>query len=336
MRLLYLLLDVLIFILVILDQVAGSQGDSSPFYQNCLKTYRETCPESSKNDSSSNVVSLIFPSYEWPCEQECRYKCMWEQEAIRRQHNYHRVQYFGKWPFVRFAGVQEPMSTLFSLAHLFFHGRALLFRRHLVAPASLPPAYRVAVYFEMIFGTIAWCFSTVFHWRDNWVTERLDYNGVTLLMTSALLLVISRLTISLAPRRTHQVTTMAGILIGAFLIHHFYYMNFIHFDYGYNVKMNITIGIVQFLLWMVWVAQELNRKSAHESTRKVAWMALRQQIAITCTALFEINDFPPLWDHLDAHSLWHGFSIPLARYEYIIRRTDAEALSNLKKQTHVL
>ena len=50
--------------------------------------------------------------------------------------------------------------------------------------------------------------------------------------------------------------------------------------------------------------------------------------------MLELNDFPPLFDLLDAHALWHGLTIPLvyAWWSFLMDEAAAAAASRNAKQ----
>jgi hypothetical protein len=106
----------------------------------------------------------------WSCGDDCRYSCMWWVEEQRRADGAPPAKYFGKWPFVRVGGAQEVASTVFSVGNLVPHARALLLRRHVVAPAHLPAATLLRLF--SLVGVLTWSFSAAFHARDVWVRAR--------------------------------------------------------------------------------------------------------------------------------------------------------------------
>jgi len=71
-------------------------------------------------------------------------------------------QYYGKWPFWRFAGMQEPASVVFSIANLLMHVLGLDWLRRGVHPAHpMKPFYLTWAYLSIN----AWVWSAVFHTR---------------------------------------------------------------------------------------------------------------------------------------------------------------------------
>lgn len=116
----------------------------------------------------SQVLSLSFDSYIdatkfkenikqdvfneillWTCHDECIYHCMWRTTNAFVSRNWNVPQFFGKWPFKRFLGIQEPASVLFSFLNLMAHWRMIRkFRREV---RSDSPLY----YVWHIFGAVS-------------------------------------------------------------------------------------------------------------------------------------------------------------------------------------
>jgi hypothetical protein len=75
-------------------------------------------------------------------------------------------QYYGKWPFWRFAGIQEPASVMFSLLNFWSHfiGYKQV-RRRLSASHPMRPFYLL----WSILSMNAWFWSAIFHTRGVFV-----------------------------------------------------------------------------------------------------------------------------------------------------------------------
>lgn len=66
----------------------------------------------------------------WTCHDECIYHCMWRTTNAFISRNWNVPQFYGKWPFKRFLGIQEPASVFFSFLNLLAHWRMIRkFRR---------------------------------------------------------------------------------------------------------------------------------------------------------------------------------------------------------------
>lgn len=77
----------------------------------------------------------------WSCHDECAYRCMWRTTNAFIARQWDVPQFYGKWPFKRFFGIQEPASVLFSLLNLIVHWKMLRKFRKVVRSDS--PMYYV-------------------------------------------------------------------------------------------------------------------------------------------------------------------------------------------------
>ena len=135
----------------------ASAGDRSEFFQSCVPI----CLDHFKDNCG---IPLLFRLTRWTCTDECKYQCMLfiTDDAIKEQRPI--VQYYGKWPFVRYAGMQEPASVAFSVLNLIahVHGARIVSKR---VPKDHPmrPYYLTWSYISIN----AWFWSSVFHTRGS-------------------------------------------------------------------------------------------------------------------------------------------------------------------------
>ncbi|GFO36975.1 post-gpi attachment to proteins factor 3-like [Plakobranchus ocellatus] len=184
-------------------------------------------------------------------------------------------QFYGKWPFVRFAGVQEPASMVFSLLNALCHLSIVLYRSKV--PSSTPLYY---VWHGMaLVGVITWLCAAIFHTRETPLTEKLDYFSAFALV----LYNIFTLTCRVIGTDFKFPIALAALWLIICYCYHIYYLSFVLFDYGYNMMMNVSAGLLALLS-------------------------------------LELGDFPPLWWILDAHALWHAGTVPMTLlwYSFII------------------
>jgi len=161
-------------------------------------------------------------------------------------------------------------------------------------------------------GMVTWIFAAAFHARATYWTERLDYH-------SALALVLVQ-TIIVAMRAFHLRGFLPAAILSAVALAIFVplvvYMNTVLFDYGLNVKISIAIALIGIAIqsWLtgasVWDAWQ--GKVPWKAIR-YCWKGIASMILIAVlTAVFEVNDFPPLFMGVgDAHSFWHIFTVPV-------------------------
>lgn len=142
----------------------------------------------------------------WTCHDECNYHCMWRTTNIFVTREWSVPQFYGKWPFKRILGIQEPASVFFSFLNLMAHWRMIRkFRREVRNDSPMYYVWHVlsAVSIIGIFSTVfpfvfrffqwilfyviktisfytqicinGWICSIIFHTRDFPLTELLDY-----------------------------------------------------------------------------------------------------------------------------------------------------------------
>lgn len=136
--------------------VAASSGDRASDFQNCVSAcYGDQC-------HPWTTHSLALRLTRWTCTDDCKYKCMHmlTDSAVRVGSTIH--QYYGKWPFWRFLGMQEPASVAFSLWNMYYHIQAWRqLRSRIPSDHPMRPFYLTWA----IVCINAWLWSAVFHTR---------------------------------------------------------------------------------------------------------------------------------------------------------------------------
>ncbi|KAI9254011.1 Per1-like-domain-containing protein [Sporodiniella umbellata] len=145
-------------------------------------------------------------------------------------------------------------------------------------------------------GMNAWFWSTVFHTRDLPWTEKLDYFSAGLYILYGLFL---------------SVVRIFNVL--AYLLHVIYLTRLPRFDYGYNMLACLIVGGIQTSFWLV------------------CGMSV---ILVSLAMSLEVFDFPPWFGLLDAHSLWHAATIPLAPlfYHFLLKDAHVESSTGRKQE----
>lgn len=212
-------------------------------------------------------------------------------------------QYFGKWPFYRVFGIQEPASVVFSIGNGLVH---LYFFR--VLQKRVPPSYYLKPYMILytVIGMNAWFWSTVFHSRDVKFTELMDYFSAGLFVTYTFYFALLRVF-----HIRHHVQLLAFLFIALYGTH-VSYLTFVVFDYTYNMAANVLMGVCQIVTWVGWFLHQVVTKQV----RPYAHLAIIPGIGVVAALSLELFDFPPLWRVIDAHSLWHFSTIPLSMIWY--------------------
>jgi hypothetical protein len=244
----------------------------------------------------------------WDCPAECDYTCqhiITTTRLARDPPHLQPVQQFhGKWPFYRFAGMQEPFSVVFSLFNYLAHAWGMAQLR-----AHIPASYTLRKYY-LCFGYVglaSWTFSMIFHTRDFALTEKLDYFAAGANVLYGLYYApirVFRLDRA-EPRKTSalRVWTLLCALLYAM---HVAYLSLWKWDYTYNMAANVVVGIIANILWSGFSYvqyRRIGRTWAVWPGMCVAWIIVAMSM--------ELLDFPPWKGMLDAHSLWHlGTVVP--------------------------
>ena len=142
----------------LIPTVLSSSGDRADDFQSCVSL----CQTRTCNSLSSPPLSLALRLTRWTCIDDCKYQCMHLITDRAIQHGWPVQQYYGKWPFWRFAGIQEPASVLFSIFNFIGHFRGL--RK---IQTRVPESHPMKKYYIVFaFASMnAWVWSSVFHTR---------------------------------------------------------------------------------------------------------------------------------------------------------------------------
>ncbi|EIN07949.1 Per1-like protein [Punctularia strigosozonata HHB-11173 SS5] len=323
-------------VLLLLPSLAwASSGDRSKEYHDCNGACQsKLCIE------GATPLSLPLRLTRWTCVDECKYSCMHQltDDAIA---NHRPVeQYYGKWPFWRFAGMQEPASVAFSLLNLWAHARGTRKIQRYVRESH--PMRRYYLYWSLV-SINAWVWSSVFHTRDLPLTEKLDYFSAALAILYALYIIVirvfhlypseprNRLTLTSNPESPHPIAHLVWkwTCVLAFLGHVTYLSILPRFDYTYNIIFNLVVGMAHNLLWLLYsmpaILSTFRRFPYRERSYRPSFTGKAAVFVIFTTAAtgLELFDFPPWGRVIDAHSLWHLATAPIALFWYNFLVQDA-------------
>lgn len=112
---------------------------------------------------------------------------------------------------------------------------------------------------------------------------------------------------AVGPGREHVKQSVGAACIAMFA-YHVWYLTHKRFDYGYNMKVNITIGVCNGVGWLGWCYIRREREY-------VRYCVLVLLVVAGGMAL-EVTDFPPIAWFFDAHALWHLSTAPVPYYWY--------------------
>ncbi|EFJ44205.1 hypothetical protein VOLCADRAFT_44760, partial [Volvox carteri f. nagariensis] len=257
---------------------------------------------------------LSLRVFRWKCEDDCTYHCMRAVEAWKSTGGKGPIEkYYGKWPFLRVLGMQELASVLASLANLIAHAiclsRLLPLAEVPATGSSCSRSLYPFLWMWTAYGCLhmnAWFWSAVFHSRDTRLTERLDYISAICLVAFGLFAAVARILWG-SMRRWHHFAAAATAAITAGLAAHLYYMLYVKFDYGWNMRVCVIAGIVTAALWLGW-----NAWTRHPARYKMYVFMLLVHLSM----LLEVLDFPPIGGLLDAHAAWHVATVVLTPLFY--------------------
>ena len=139
----------------------ASSGDRSWKYQNCVRICElRNCRQ------SRGTLPLPLLLTRWTCTDDCKYTCMHQITDEEEKNDYKIQQYYGKWPFWRLWGMQEPASVSFSLLNFWAHAKGYSKVKH-----ALPKTHPIRKYLLCwsVISLNAWFWSSVFHTRGKLV-----------------------------------------------------------------------------------------------------------------------------------------------------------------------
>ena len=330
-RLLFL---ILIYFVIVCN---ASAGDRSQPFQDCL----QLCESQRCQPERNHQLAFFLQLTRWTCLDDCKYTCTHLITDIDEADGKSVLQYYGKWPFWRLWGMQEPASVFFSLGNLWVHVRGYAAVKRLLPTNH--PMRGYLIYWSWV-SMNAWLWSSVFHTRgksevqnltrsnlllDTPSTERWDYFSAALAILSALHFTASRFFFVGRPRRRtlHSLWTVTCILV--YLAHISYLSILPRFDYSYNIVFNLIIGLSHNLLWVLYslpssltIVRRFPPSAVSRRYRPNFAGSAALCVGLTMAAMsLELLDFPAFGRILDAHALWHAATIPISSlwYKFLIK-----------------
>ena len=159
----------------------------------------------------------------------------------------------------------------------------------------------------------------------------MDYFSAALTFMVALSIIVSRFFFLGREHRRPFHTVWIIICILTYVAHISYLHFSTRFDYTYNIIFNLVIGLVHNALWVLYslpasmtVIRRFPPSTAHRNYRPKCASKAAICVALTMAAMsLELFDFQPLGRILDAHSLWHAATVPIAIIWYNFLLEDA-------------
>lgn len=178
-------------------------------------------------------------------------------------------------------------------------------------------------------------------------TEKLDYFSAALVFITALHSLVTRFFLIGRPYRVRLYNLWTLICIITFISHVSYLSLLPRFDYEYNIKFNLTLGLTHNLLWLLYSlpsrltivrrfppnpffpstssSRDVEANSAVPRSYRPP-CASKAAIGVglmMCAMSLELLDFPPIGRILDAHALWHAATVPIGEMWYNFLIEDA-------------
>ncbi|ODV61299.1 Per1p [Ascoidea rubescens DSM 1968] len=289
------------------------------------------------------VIPLHLKLLLWDCNSNCDYQCQKIINFVRKSKNQEIHQFHGKWYFKRLFGCQELASAVFSILNFMSHyyGYNILKKNISIAQKlksshgngynknnknnneiiTLLNTYK----FTAIISICAWFFSTVFHIRDLNVTETLDYFFAGATVMSGFYSVTTRCFNLHLVQNSKKRALFIGLCLFIYSCHILRLT--IKWGYSYNMKFNIFIGVVQYFEWfhvaITSFVRSCNMKDNSSHAKNISLLSrytltsenyfhltpIFLVLCVSCGMSFELFDFSPINDLVDAHALWHATTV---------------------------
>lgn len=342
--------------------VLASPGDNLPEFQKCVKycdilacgnidQYPDVLSSTYSNLLKDEYLVNLFEKTPiafhltllgWDCPSNCDYQCQMIVTENRISEGHEVYQFHGKWPFVRIFGIQELFSTLFSIGNWIpnYIGFKLLWKHYQIEIKKNNREF-TNLYFTYLLVSIvsmfAWFFSTLFHLKDTWNRERLDYLFAGMTVLTGFYGICVRFFKLYTVENNLKRKIFGSVCISLYIIH--VTRMVIDWSYTYNMEVNVIFGLVQNFLWVYLSYHQFNKlrnrklSLIENLTNKEYNWTLTPMFLVLSVVLgmsFELFDFPPVFQLVDAHAMWHFVTIwpTIWWYPYMIK--DSEGLMDSK------
>jgi len=231
-----------------------------------------------------------------PCQDRCIYQAHINCTEKNWQNGGQKTfKMFGKWPIIRVGIFEEFASFVFCALSVIVYIQLLLRYSAAVQKnyAGESP-YGFETYIKVYYLTwiITFISASLFHTKDTPLTEKLDYFSAFLACAYTSFVGVIR--VLWIRRPFHQLLIALPYII--YSTYHIWYMSFVSFDYGYNMKVIVFFGIANGLIWLIW---------CYFTRHSYIWKNIVTQIAMWSLSIFEVKDFPPILGYVDPHAIWH-------------------------------
>ncbi len=333
----YQILSCTVIILLNQRSCEASSGDIARKYVNCkYSCINENCMMLDKPiiKFPDNLYAYTPFSPTWTCPEVCYYDCMMDITALDIKNNALVKKYHGHWPFIRFFGLEQPASVLFSLANTIPHVIHIFSRNE-----NKRIYYFMSPWLSLVpfISLNAWLCSAYFHSKITTFSSLIDYVSALLLISYSLWLALRRI---MGVYANAKLVTTLFVLYSALILNRIKLMiqNKISFDS--HMTLAILLSCTHIIIWILWVIYQYyhshkndnnNSNSSNNLTRKRIYIIICCQVWFVAASMLEIFDFPPFFGIFDAHSLWHFATPLLGSLWYYFWRLDAFIESSPKE-----
>lgn len=344
--------------LAALPAAGGATGSSLPAAQQCSPLCKTGSVGSGGRSTGSarQAPPPVLRLWRWDCSADCSYLCMWQLEDSWRQAGTPPQKYYGKWPFARLAGMQEPASVIFSLLNLAAHAHCLVRYRRLCRTLPMQRDRRaqrgVAGQAASAAGNDVTCkgsagkgggseagsepadgpgpYPYAWLWQgymllsiNAWLWSAVFHGRDTPLTErfdyfSAALLIFFNLFLSVVRVCGLRAPAMLVALAVPLLL-----FLFAHFRYmllvlfDYGYHVKVCI-VAGAAQSLLWLLWGLRATPRTPGRSPLLAFILLVNACMT----LEVLDFPPILSTLDAHALWHAGTVPLVYLFYSFIQAD--------------
>ena len=171
------------------------------------------------------------------------------------------------------------------------------------------------------------------------LTEKLDYFSAALAIGYGLYHTVIRFfhlypcrdTLAIPSTGPPRPLYLAWSFLCAFVyLAHISYLTLLpRFDYAYNMTFNLTVGLSHNALWLAYsfpASMSMFRRFPSKPKSYRPTYASKAALFVTLTTVatsLELFDFPPWARVIDAHSLWHLSTAPIAMFWFQFLVEDA-------------
>lgn len=340
-----MMIDMIVLLLCCsISMILGSSGDRDQYYSHCLESCHHQCSRYNNKDtvqrhkeiyydmyqnihryhnSSIDLYSNVFNWPEWSCIDMCKYMCMHDITNKRKLLGYPILKYYGHWPFIRYMGLEEPASVVFSMLNALPHVIFILVTLTSSHVSKRIPSLSLWSYsstyfmrpwlvFYPILALLSWSSAVVFHAQKTSLTSLVDYLTAFVFIFYAFWIALRRVW---GRNANTYLVTLTFIVLCVLCCYRVYMMINGHVSFDDHMKLSIGLAVCSVVIWGVWIfiISKLENDVMNNDTKyHRKWLCLCCQLLFCFASLLEIFDFPPLLGIFDAHSLWHASTVPLA------------------------